>query len=211
MTHKLGFLIAATTLVLAASGTAVGATAAHPHSHSYFLAGSTGAEAVLAHDDPEFSIDLSGSATAVGVCYDVLPGLAGSIIPPPTVVRDQDPDVGVGGGCFPFTTAYGSDVGRTVTVYVSESAPFVQPSWVACVDVDGDGVCLQGGADSINVCSTGGAYSGSVSETFGGACTMYLDPAAASQNLFVVFLTKATAGVDGVAAQTAAWGSISLL
>lgn len=183
-------------------------TAAHPHSHEYWADGIGTVhlnEKVIGEHIHDNVV-----VTAVGYCWDVSPLLHPGI--PPSPVRDMDPEVGAGGGCFGFSTQYGDDTGSTVSVYVDETTSPLPPVWITCVDMNGDGVCTSL-TDHVNVCSTGTSTSGSVSLTYpGSSCSIYEDPAAVSQNVFVTFIgaISETPSPDDPTASTALHGFITL-
>lgn len=148
------------------------------------------------------------SSVTLGVCADVTP-IVGTITPP-TLVRDGVPETGVGGGCFPFSSVYGDDTGSTVVVH-AEEVGLMAPVYIACVDVDGDGICAPTTGDEYNVCAhtRAGDVSILVAST---PCTIYENPSATA-NPFVYVAVVASLSVDGttVVPQATPTGSIWLV
>lgn len=194
-------LLPAVTLLLVAPY--VGASAAHPHTHLY--AGMSASSVVLNVENDAGTVSFSLDTAVVGVCADGSP-ILGSLVPP-TVVRDEDNDVGVGGGCFEFVTVYGDDTGATLTSSVQEAVrTALRPVWVACVDVNGDGIC-SGNSEPYNLCSIGsqGAYS----LLNNGPCTTYAHPGATlNPALFVLIVGGLTSDGSAIVPYAATAGTI---
>lgn len=159
------------------------ASPAHPEPHAYV--GAAGA-----------SLDGAPVAAPTAAC--------------PSVKALDDPTVGVGGACFPFVTQAGDDTGRTLTVYVTD-AVFAPVHWVACVDVDANGLCGDAG-DEVNHCWNGPTGAGSVSHLDGGPCDVYANPAALlSPVVHVILLAEASVTPNGPAPRAPSAGTILLL
>lgn len=162
---------AALTLLLIAP--LVGASAAHPHPHTYVGTSLNSVYLNVETDNANFLFTLDSAV--VGLCLDGSPFLKTFL--PPEPVRDGDTDVGVGGSCFAFETVYGNDAGSTLTVSVQESiSSGLKPVWVACVDVNGDGTCSAVLNEPYNVCTNGPSGAYSISDPLHGPCTVYADP-----------------------------------
>ncbi|MEA3200248.1 MAG: hypothetical protein QOE90_1676 [Thermoplasmata archaeon] len=199
------YILSAAILALVATtvpASAIGSTA-NPFAHPFYGVSATSVVAGVAYDDGNgntFSLSSATGATVVGLCAD-LPGITGQIIPVPNplLVFDQDMETGVGGACFPFVTAYGSDVGTTQTVEVSVQSPVLAvPVWTTCVDENGDGVCAAATGDQVLTCWTGGSIEGGVQTDGSGPCSVYIDPAAANPAVFVTVIAGVTVTSSGV-------------
>ncbi|GEM_PF-6041861 len=176
-------------------------TAAHPHTHTFV--GVSAQDAQIHVDSNGIAFDSAVDTAVVGLCADVTPVL--SAITPPTVFRDGDTETGIGGGCFAFTTVYGSDAGTTVTVFGQDIVGSINTVYVACVDVNGDGLCTPDlGGDQYNLCENG------VSLTHGGSCQVYEDPAAANPYVYVLVLAGVTVDASGVTPTAAVAGFLFL-
>lgn len=199
-----------TPLVIALLSTAlvaplVASSPAHPDTHNYYGSALLGAATV---STDQLKVDFDVDISVTGACWDMFPLLRPGV--PPTPVRDLDPDFGVAGGCFPFETTAGSDTGTTPLIYVSEGTPS-SVVWVACVDVDGNGICSSSGADEFNLCSTGAGHTGSESLLSPGqACLVYANPAAALPALFVVMVGTLSADGTTVSGSQPVFGGITL-
>lgn len=186
----------------------VGASAAHPHPHTYVGTSLNGVSLNLKVEGLKVKYALDSAV--VGYCVDGSPFLRSFF--PPEPVRDGDSDIGIGGGCFAYETVYGNDAGATLTVALQESmSTSLRPVWVACVDVNGDGTCAGALNEPYNICTNGanGAYS--LSDGVGGACTIYADPAATlNPAVFILVIGGIEADGDAVTPNGATAGNIFL-
>jgi hypothetical protein len=146
-------------LVLLLALPAANATPAHPDKHVY-----------VASQGP------LASPTQVS-CADLDP-LGGNM----------DPETGIGGACFPFTTQAGSDTGSAVQITVTDALS-TGVTWIACIDLNGDGICASG-VDEMDVCWTGSGTSGGFSLTSSGPCVIYEDPVTVASTLYVAFVAR---------------------
>lgn len=205
----------ATLLVLMIVPSASAFSAAHPHSHDYY--GSSLNNAAVFFNEKVAGSHIKEKATVAATvttgCLDFTP--IAQITPlPPQVVRDQDPDVGVGMACFSFETMYGSDTGSTVTITTIDSLAQEPVVWLACVDVNGDGLCSTLTGDEVNLCATGTVpfeSAGSVSLSYGGACTIYENPAAVlNPNVYVFYVGAVSTDDTNATVDTAIAGEVYL-
>ncbi|MBI4394210.1 MAG: hypothetical protein HY556_10540 [Euryarchaeota archaeon] len=103
---------------------------------------------------------------------------------------------GYGGGCFPFDTFWGNDSGQTLKVSVFRDGNLPQEvvdlEFLACVDVNGDGVCSSASGDSVDDC-----HNTSTSYITGGDCQIYENPSAVDQTAWVFVLPYVTVDNEG--------------
>lgn len=193
---------AAMTLMLLAPF--VGASAAHPHTHNYV---GTALNNVSLNAKVEGAkVKYSFNSAVVGICADGSPLL--SSLFPPVPARDGDADIGVGGGCFEFQTVYGNDAGATLNVIVQDITG-IQPVWLACVDVNGNGLCEKG-VDEYNLCRATAAGPYSLTNNAPG-CTIFANPAATfNPAVFVLVVGGITADSDAIEPHAGAAGFIFL-
>ncbi|HWH09251.1 MAG TPA: hypothetical protein VNX21_08630 [Candidatus Thermoplasmatota archaeon] len=182
----------------------VGASAAHPHTHNY--AGTAANNVSLNYKLEGNKVKYSFESAVVGVCADGSPLL--SRLFPPEPVRDEDTDIGVGGGCFAFETVYGNDAGATLNVIVQDITG-IAPAWIACVDVNGDGLCSKNG-DEYNLCVA--TVSGPYSLTYNApGCTIYANPLATlNPAVFVLVIGGVSGDSDAIEPHAGAAGFIYL-
>jgi hypothetical protein len=179
-------------LGMSSTASAIG-SAAQPMLHEYY--GTSLDNVYVNLDEPtplgEIQAEAASSVSVVGVCADISPLFNGV----PNIGLDGVAETGVGGGCFAFTTVYGSDVGTTQRVSVSEAAlteihPVV---YQVCVDENGDGLCSAATGDEVALCEATSGHGFFLGTTT--PCTIYLDPLAANQAVFVQIIGEVL--VDG--------------
>lgn len=149
MTTSRAAIFACATILVAAVPIASALTDAHPDFHSFYGINNQFAE--VDQNAGGASLHADEKITAMGVCFPApIVQVAPTLIVSPGDV--SDPSIGIGGACFPFETSKGTDAGETHRVNVMElTLTFLRPVYIPCVDVNGDGVCIEAEANPAGV------------------------------------------------------------
>lgn len=172
---------------------------AHPDPKFWYGTSASTALANVNYDDGSTALAASaGSDLSLrGACYDLSPNLKLFPLPPQYLGGDGDPETGVGGACYSYTSIYGDDTGSTRTVVVSSQLGGFFPIFDVCIDVNGDGICQTASSDQTNYCWTGTTGTGGIS-LWGGSCSVWLDPSAVDQTVYVNILGAVNVDTGGV-------------